>query len=219
MNDVVGQQELTSLKYRFNQDGFVILRDFLSAKELADLKSRTDQYLQSIDYEIASESANDKAFGGTRKNLHKVVPWFDGQLRSGKPFQTVRTLLDSELEPATAAYFERIPGEERGIAPHFDALGDRRFGATIWIALDQAKTNNGCLYYAKGSHHAHYPSKVGIEGFNNSRKDAIAIELDPGDAAIHSSLTVHWSNANRSQSRRRGISYFYWCDSRVGASL
>ena len=54
-----------------------------------------------------------------------------------------------------------------------------------------------CLYYAKGTHRQKLPSRL-------------------GDAVIHSSLTVHWSEANRSQRSRQAITYFYWAASCQG---
>ena len=118
-------------------------------------------------------------------------------------------LLDDELHPATAAFFDRIPGEETAIEPHFDALGHRRKGATLWIALDDSRKENGCLYYVKGSHKRKYESKLGLTGFDEFTEGAFAVELNPGDAAVHSALTIHWSYPNQSQRSRRGVSFFY----------
>lgn len=204
------QTDYLKLRRLFDKDGFVVIKDFLNPDELRELVSQTNRYLDTIGYEALSETSSKRAFGGTRKNLQHVSPWFDQELRSGKPYLFVKNLLDSELKPATAAYFERIPGEEAGIDPHYDAIGHRSWGATIWIALDSARINNGCLYYASESHRVEYPSEIGISDFDKSADYATAIEIDPGDAAVHSSLTVHWSNPNRSQDKRRAISFFYW---------
>lgn len=210
LNQTRTQTDYLKLRRRFEKNGFVVIKDFLDPDELRELDSQTNRYLHTTSYEALSETSSKKAFGGTRKNLQQVSPWFDQELRSGKPYLFIKNLLDSELKPATAAYFERIPGEQAGIEPHFDSIGHRHWGATIWIALDSARISNGCLYYAAGSHRVEYPNEVGIKDFDKSGDHATAIEIDPGDAAIHSSLTVHWSNPNRSLDRRRAISYFYW---------
>ncbi len=208
--------DISSLKNAFEQDGFVIIPNFLKADELRELESQAKQTLGEFPSNQDSRSIKSKrAFAGTRKNLQHESDWFDEQLRQGTPYQTIKAVLDSELHPATAAYFERIPGEANGIPPHFDGIPDRKWGATIWIALDPARVSNGCLYYARGSHRELYPGKVGIQDFDTSSLDATPVEIDPGDAAIHSSLTVHWSNPNHSQDRRRAISYFYWAKQRT----
>ena len=80
-------------------------------------------------------------------------------------------------------------------------------GATIWIALDRADEENGCLRYVRGTHKLELPNKMGLD-FDADSEGAIAVEVSPGDAAIHSALTVHWSEPNRSDRSRRAISYF-----------
>lgn len=139
--------------------------------------------------------------------------WFADQLVNGKQAEFISKILDDELIPATAAYFSRIPGEDSGIDPHFDAIGHRSKGATFWVSLDRSTVANGCVYYLKGSHKQWYESRVGLEGIEESLEEAIAIELEPGDASVHSSLLIHWSRPNTSQLSRRGISYFYWAAS------
>ena len=122
------------------------------------------------------------------------------------------------MEPASAAWFERIPGETSGIKPHVDAVGHRRRGATAWIALDRADRENGCLYYAKGTHRRELPAVVGWKASAPSPRRRVAVEVEPGDAAIHNSRTVHWSEANRSERPRQAITYFYWAASTAGGT-
>lgn len=192
----------------FERDGYVVLRGFLSPEELEDLRAHTDRCLSKV--------LRKEEYKGIVKNLNKVDRWFEDQLERGKQATLISALLEDDLEPATAAWFDRIPGETSGIKPHFDAVGHRRKGATIWIALDRADRENGCLYYVKGTHRQKLPSRIGLEGFSSESEGAVAIEVEPGDAIIHSSLTVHWSEVNRSQRSRQAISYFYWAASSPG---
>ena len=190
----------------FLRDGCVVIPGFLSREELAELQARTEYWMR----EHVGGSP-----GGTRKNLQNDDPWFAEQLKRGKQVGLIETLLDDALEPATAAFFDRIPGESRAIMPHYDAIGHRRMGATIWIALDRADEENGCLRYVRGTHKLDLPSKIGLD-FDADSEGAIAVEVNPGDAAIHSALTVHWSEPNRSDRSRKAISYFYWAASSKG---
>ncbi len=88
----------------------------------------------------------------------------------------------------------------------------------MWIALDRADRGNGCLHYAKGTHRRNLPARVGLPGFSAESEEAVAVEVEPGDATIHSSLTVHWSEANRSRRSRQAITYFYWAASSAGGT-
>ena len=208
---------LNVLRDEFSRDGCVVIRNFLNRAELAELDTRTEGYLERGKHR--ERFAEKEAFAGTLKNLNVHDEWFDRLLREGRPANVVSHLIDDKLHPATAAFFDRLPGEKSGIAPHFDALGHRRFGATLWIALDDSRKENGCLYYVRGSHAQRYDSKIGLNGFDESTEGAFAVELKPGDAAVHSSLTIHWSKPNRSQRSRRGVSFFYWAASSKGEKL
>ena len=200
------QRQRERMRRDFDRDGFVVWSGFLSPRDLAELRSHTDRCLSELE-------RNEGHFQGVLKGLDHVDPWFEEQLVRGEHTELISELLQDELVPATAAWFSRIPGESSGIKPHIDAVGDRREGATLWIALDRADRENGCLYYVKGSHRLSVPSRYGLEGFGPDSPGAVAIEVEPGDAIVHSSLIVHWSEANRSQRPREAITYFYWASS------
>ena len=199
-------RNVDQIKRDFVRDGCVIIPGFLSRAELSEIQARTERCMR--EHESVWR-------GPTRKNLQDIDPWFEEQFRRGRQVGLIETLLDDALDPATAACFDRVPGESRAILPHFDAIGHRREGATIWIALDRADQGNGCLHYVRGTHRLDLPSKLGLD-FDTRSEGAIAVEVNPGDAAIHHSLTVHWSEPNRSERSRKAISYFYWAASSKG---
>ncbi|MCE2559233.1 MAG: phytanoyl-CoA dioxygenase family protein [Acidobacteria bacterium] len=201
---------LEQLKRDFDRDGYVVVRGFLSREELEELRIRAEGCL--------GEARRSEEYPGVVKNLNRIDPWFEDQLQRGKQAELISALLEDDLEPASAGCFERIPGETSGIKPHIDASGHRRKGATVWIALDRADRENGCLFYVKGTHRQDLPSVVGLEGFSAESEEAVAVEVEPGDATIHNSRTVHWSEANRSQRPRQAITYFYWAASTAGGT-
>ena len=203
-----------SLKRDWDRDGCLILRNYLNTDEVAELDLHTREYLSASPKTEQMKTA--KPFQGVIKNLNATDSWFQDLLDNGKQTQLIRELVEDDLYPATAAYFDRIVGEENGIAPHFDAVGHRRVGATIWFALDKADKQNGCLYYDRGSHNQNYSHEIGIKNFDKSSVSVIPIELEPGDAAIHDSRTVHWSEPNQSNRSRRAVSLFYWAKNSIG---
>ena len=200
--------DIAQLRADFQRDGCLILRNFVTEQELQEIESHLRMVWDKVGYD--RDKSKQAKFAGVLKNMNKVDPWFANQLDCGKQAALISSILDDELEPATAAFFERVPGENAGISPHYDAVGHGRMGATIWIALDKADLQNGCLFYAKGTHTQVFERGLGLDGFDRDSEGAIAIELERGDAAIHSSRTVHWSEANASDRDRRAVSYFYW---------
>jgi len=86
---------------------------------------------------------------------------------------------------------------------------------SCWIALDDATTENGCLWYVPGSHRWGLLPITGLTGDMNAidrvlddeqRKafaNRVAIELPKGHATFHHPLLIHGSYENRSPRPRR----------------
>ena len=205
----INKLNFASVKKNYDRDGFVILRNLLDVQALSELRDRA---LSAAD-ELLDNNNDDSAYKNIIKSLDKRDPWFNHQLAQGSHVSLMKYLLNGEIEGVSAAWFDRPDGSPHGISPHVDVIGSYRepdAGATIWFALDQAQIENGCLYYLRGSHKNKYPINTFISGIDTQSKDAVAAELKPGDAVIHSALTIHWSCGNESGHPRRAISYFYW---------
>lgn len=87
---------------------------------------------------------------------------------------------------------------------------------TCWVGLDDATTENGCLYYVPGSHRwglLDRPALAGdmnglMEFLTEDQKAAfkpIPIELKKGYATFHHPLLVHGSYENKSERSRRAF--------------
>ena len=202
-------------KRDFDRDGFVILRGFLDNDELAVLRERAEATARARFARLASlkpAGHTPGKFSNVLKNLQDDAPWFAEQLHHGQHVPLMKALIGDELVPATAAWFDKPSGTEEHVDPHIDGGGRGRgpgVGATIWIALDAANLENGCLHYGRGSHLVEH-SKGVFNNFDTSSPSAMAAEVEPGDAAVHNALTVHWSGANLSERPRRAVSFFYW---------
>jgi len=87
----------------------------------------------------------------------------------------------------------------------------------VWIALDEALKANGCMELVPGSHLAGGVAHVHENDFNRCRivpgkvnLDArVAVEMQPGDALIFSSMVHHYTAPNKSNMRRRAVQYHY----------
>ena len=157
--------------------------------------------------------------GGTKMDPRKIikashqVELFDDELKNGSHIEILEALLGFKPNGVAAAWFDRPIGDDIGIEPHKDAYGSdksEKVGATIWLSLDKASRDNGCLSYLRGSHKKVYPDIIPIPGINKDSENAFFAELNPGDAVVHSSSIVHWSEGNQSLMPRRAVSYFYF---------
>ena len=90
---------------------------------------------------------------------------------------------------------------------------------TVWIAIDPARIENGCMRVIPGTHTtglmAHESTddeglalNQGIAGGvdESTARDVI---LEPGQFSLHDSMLIHGSNANRSGLRRCGYAIRY----------
>lgn len=87
---------------------------------------------------------------------------------------------------------------------------------TCWVGLDDATTENGCLYYVPGSHRWGLLDRPALAGDMNGLMDflseeqkaefkPIPIELKKGYATFHHPLLVHGSYENKSDRSRRAF--------------
>ncbi len=86
---------------------------------------------------------------------------------------------------------------------------------TCWIALDDSRTDNGCVLYIPGSHQWDLLPITGLAGDMdaikqiltpkqwNQMQHPVAAELKAGEATFHHPLMVHGSRENRTDRPRR----------------
>ncbi|HVX44139.1 MAG TPA: phytanoyl-CoA dioxygenase family protein [Mycobacteriales bacterium] len=92
---------------------------------------------------------------------------------------------------------------------------------SIWFALDDAKLENGCLYYVPGSHKAQKYDNCGItqnlgalfEVYPEWKDIApVACPVPAGGVCIHNGLTAHGAGANMTPGLRRAMTCAYMPD-------
>ncbi|MER5362414.1 phytanoyl-CoA dioxygenase family protein [Streptomyces sp. NPDC002785] len=95
---------------------------------------------------------------------------------------------------------------------------------TVWLAIDESTTQNGCLRMVPGSHklplykpnlRTDKPNMLYSEADNDlvsqwvEEHGVVDIELNPGDVSIHHPHLLHCSEANTSPKRRCGLDIGY----------
>merc|ERR1711998_11144 len=147
---------------------------------------------------------------GPKKDLQKEDAWFDEAMERGRPRALVEAMAGGPVRSASAGYFDK-PLEEHKfaeIAPHVDGLG-KMDGATVWIALDRVTRENGALFYVNGSHRMNLTPEF-IAATNVDSEGAFCAEVNPGDAIVHTSRTIHFSRQAQTADPRRAMNFFYW---------
>jgi len=96
-----------------------------------------------------------------------------------------------------------------------------RHATSIWIALEDATLENGCLWFLPGSHRLGRFEAVGIGADMNGIFDVYPemAEIDPvpapmkaGDCSFHNGLLAHGAGANMTRKRRIAMTCGYMPD-------
>jgi phytanoyl-CoA hydroxylase len=92
---------------------------------------------------------------------------------------------------------------------------------TIWVPLDDATLENGCLYYVPGSHKARKFGNISLGKHIGALFDvypewkdvpAVPCPVPAGGALFHNGLTFHGAGANMTVGRRRAMTCAYMPD-------
>jgi phytanoyl-CoA hydroxylase len=98
---------------------------------------------------------------------------------------------------------------------------DAKDALSIWVALDDATLNNGCLYYLPGTHRvARYETpNIGanmtdlFQVYPEWREIApVAVPCPAGTAVFHNGLVAHGAGANMTNKPRRAMTCAYMPD-------
>lgn len=217
------------IKEVFNRDGYVVIPGFLSDSEVNELIANFNRVITQVSPSMPGSKVffEDKDDSSTLKQLidiDKYDTFFDTLLHTGKFEEIARYLLDDDVLGKTVEYFNKPPRIGKPTPPHQDGyyfMLKPSVAVTMWMALEPADEENGCVKYIKGSHLAGMRphGRTSTLGFSQQIVDYsdedIAMETNiraqPGDLLIHHSLTVHSAGANHSDTRSRkalGLIYF-----------
>lgn len=135
----------------------------------------------------------------------------------------IRDLLGNDVIAWGSHYFCKLPHDGKIVAWHQDAsywpLTPSKT-VTVWLAIDDADTGNGCMRFLSGSHRfGHLSYRISAPGEHNILNQTVQeaeqygtpvdVELKAGEISIHSDLLLHGSNFNHSDRRRCGLTLRY----------
>ncbi len=217
--------DFDALRDSFDADGFVIVRGLFDSADIRELQSQVDRYIREVVPTLPKEAAffDDYSKPETLRkmqSLEKRDPWFENFMSKGKHVPLMEHFLRDKFSPQGLEWFDKLPYDPNATPPHQDGFYWCRkpnIACALWIALDPVDRENGCLWYARGSHKKsilpHAASGVlgfsqGLQNFDTKSADAVPIELSLGDAVAHQSATIHWTDVNRTPRHRRAISTF-----------
>lgn len=201
---------------QFNADGF--LKPFTAMSE-----ANMEEHRALFDGLLAGELASGRG-SYSMDGLHNRVAELYDIVLLPSILNVVEDLLGPNLVCWGTHYFCKMAGDRKQVSWHQDAsfwpLTPSR-NVTVWLAIDQASVENGCMRVIPGSHlHGQIAFRRSqeqeqsvlnqtVENPFNYGGDPVDVELRPGQFSVHSDLLLHGSNPNMSTRRRCGLTIRY----------
>lgn len=231
------KNELTQAQIQqYQQDGFLVIQDFLNKEELALWRTALDE---AVNKRNGNKMPDRKEVYGKGDDADKSYydNVFDQLLNLWQDNEKMRQIMLDERLGKMAAELAGADGiriwHDQALIKrpwanptswHLDtpywSFTDRR-ALSIWVALDDVTLENGCLFFIPGSYKKTTFDNPGIGKnmgaiFNvypefKTTKSAAAV-MKAGSCSFHNGLTIHGAHANMTPGYRRAMTCAYMPD-------
>eukprot|EP00111_Clytia_hemisphaerica_P021367 TCONS_00062911-protein len=216
----------SSWKDRFEEDGFLVIRDLIQDERV--VKSYIKSYEELLD---SSETTDHRFDLGSHKeeqnnerkkeNICQIM-WpsmYDGTFLERPIFKrlltVVRKILGEDMDFDFDMLINKFPYSGTPTPWHQDEsywpdMPDKR-AVSCWVALDDATVENGCMWFVRGSHQeeALRPHRRVKEGHHArctdscSEREGQPQPLKRGSCTLHHGRTLHYTRGNNTGTNRR----------------
>ncbi|MCL4204628.1 MAG: phytanoyl-CoA dioxygenase family protein [Pirellulaceae bacterium] len=145
----------------------------------------------------------------------ELIPELLGSPAYHRALDISRQLLGDDMAFDFDMLIDKAPGTDTPTPFHQDMaywvdLPDRR-AVSCWIALDEAIVDNGCMWFAPGSHrlplrqHRWHGKSGGALECDGSEAECVCVPLKPGSCTFHNGGVMHYSRRNTTAVHRRAL--------------
>jgi ectoine hydroxylase-related dioxygenase (phytanoyl-CoA dioxygenase family) len=235
MRDQLSQEQIA----QYRRDGFIVIDNFLNGQELEHWRAAVSA---AVSQRNGNKLPDRKEVYGKGDDADKEYydNVFDQLLNLWQDNEAVKKLMLDERIGKMAAELSGCDGiriwHDQALIKkpwanptswHLDtpywSFSDRR-ALSIWVALDDATLENGCLYFIPGSHLQTTFENPGI-GKNMGaifttypafkQHQSVSAPMKAGSCSFHNGLTIHGANANMTSGYRRAMTCAYMPDGAV----
>ena len=159
-----------------------------------------------------------------RAKSHLLFPWLNEMVRDARILDAVEALIGPDILLYHLTCWIKEPSDHTYVPWHQDGTYFGLNGpghVTAWVALSPSRVESGCMRFLPGSHrlgqHNHVAGEVERNLLSNGQridldveeKEAINVEVEPGQMTLHHTHVLHASHPNASNQRRIGIGISY----------
>jgi phytanoyl-CoA hydroxylase len=211
----------------YQKNGYLIVPNALSPEEIESLRNETTAICRGDRGEVNNLPEGTSKDSDDEVNqrilcihmIHKISPLMFDALAHPVMAETLTRIIGPNVKCMQSMLFIKASGKP-GQAWHQDEIyiptRDRSLTGG-WIALDDATTENGCLYVIPGSHKRGilWPQRVQHDNrfdcahetfrFPYTDDDAIPVEVKAGSMVFFNGYLLHRSLPNRTQTGFRRV--------------
>lgn len=212
---------------QFHENGYCVVDGLFDASEISEIEAFFEEY----------KTQGYTTFDGSRI---EDVDATKRQVRAMHPHRHATEALRWAIHPRVATALEQLLGAKPLLAQtmyyfkppgacgqgmhqdDFYLLTQPHHCLAAWTAIDDADTENGCLYVVPGSHRGSVRCPEGASPANNfkegvlslaeSTQKAVPLPVRRGQTAFFGGALIHGSSANRSKTRSRRTFIGHYCD-------
>ena len=199
---------------QFDREGYAIFRDVLD-RDLIEEASRHIDWLLERNPGLRPEQLHHW--------LMKDDPFWVRLVADPRLLDIAELFVGPNIALFASHYISKPPFDGQPVLWHQDGSYwplDPMEVVTLWLAIDRADPENGCMRAIPGTQHVDlqkmdaHTDEVSVLGggiadtFVDESK-AIDFILEPGDVSVHHPNVIHGSNANTSPRRRAGLTIRY----------
>ena len=213
----------------FREHGYLLIDRFLADDEIGRLRDAYMATVERLQREGAlrnaaapdDSDAHDKVY--QLRTAHLLHEAFAALVKKREFLDVVEALIGPDIQLVHCQGLYKPARSGGTVAWHQDDTywpeSDTNAGSvSLWVPLDDATAENGCMWYVPGSHAKLLPHEklwdpqqrkgfyYGISRLPDGMEArAIPAEVKAGGIAIHNGSLVHSSRPNRSERPRRAI--------------
>lgn len=225
----------------YRENGFIVIEDFLSPAELEDwrtkvmaaVKERSGKKMPGKDVKVGEDD-------GINEDADYFGKVFDQLINLWQTNEGVKEIMFDKRIGKMAAELAGVDGiriwHDQALfkrpwanptAWHLDtpfwSFSDRK-ALSIWVALDDATLENGCLYFMPASFKTTTYDNSGIgknmDGIFQVYPEfagvaSAAAPMKAGSCSFHNGLTIHGAGANMTRGFRRAMTCAYMPDGNI----
>jgi phytanoyl-CoA hydroxylase len=205
---------LTDARGKYDRDGYVIFRNVLDRDLIQEASDHVDWLLQKHP-ELRGEQLHHTL-------MEKDAFWVR-LISDPRLLDVAEQFIGPNIALFASHYISKPPFTGQEVLWHQDGgywpLEPMEV-VTLWLAVDRADRENGCMRVIPGSHKLQLidMDDASDKGAVLDRETpaeyveedkAVDIVLDPGDVEVHHPNIIHGSHANKSPRRRCGLTIRY----------